>query len=233
MQDHQFNSNVHYQDLHMGRYAVADVARWTGLSAGRIRRWLGTSPSYPPHLTIVNRHEETPDNQVSFLDIVELYMISELVSKGMDFKKIRSSLREAARLRKVTHPLARQKYLLFGGRLFLPPEDEEVGIYELDAAGQLAFAEIIKSRAEDVEFDPEGIAQRLWPNGVDSGVYMDPRITAGLPIVKGTGILTGVIYEAWRLEDESTKVVAEQYELEVEQVLDAIRFEERCRRKAA
>ncbi|MEL6348953.1 MAG: hypothetical protein AAFV53_37965 [Myxococcota bacterium] len=232
MQDYNFTSyEAHLEELHVGRYAIADVSRWTGLSAGRVRRWLGTSGSYPPRLRLVKRHESTPINLASFLDVVELHMVSELVKKGMNFKKIRASLHEAAQLNEVSHPLARQKYLLHAGRLFMP--SEKSGIYELDAGGQLAITAIIKHRAEDIEFDPKGVAERFWLQGRNKGVYMDPFVTAGIPVVEGTSIMTEVLYEAWRLEDGDTKIVAEQYGIEETQVRYAIEFESGFRKQVA
>jgi uncharacterized protein (DUF433 family) len=83
-------------------------------------------------------------------------------------------------------------------------------------------------RAERVERDPHGLAQRLFPwsrqPDEPTEVEIDPRRAFGRLIIAGTGVPTEVIAERLRAGD-SVSHLAEDYRLEVRQVEAALRWE--------
>ena len=204
--------------LHQPCYSIPRVARLVHLHPARVRRWLGTSSSSP---TIV-RAGQAEQNKASFLDLVELYMVAELVRQGFRLPRLRALLQEAARHEKLDHPLARRRFLIDGDHLFL---DQNDAVLELGTGGQLALERIIRERAEKVEFDPNGLACLWWPMGRDADVVVDPTTLWGEPRIAGTRLSTHMIASAVRAEGNNFERVAAQYELPVERIRRAVEYE--------
>ena len=125
------------------------------------------------------------------------------------------------------HPLARRQLLTDGVDLFT----EEFGsLVNLSKEGQLAVRSLLEAHLRRIEHDEHGFALRLFPFSrgesleVPRVVVVDPRISFGRPVIDGTSVRTEVV--AHRLKTgESVQEIAADYEIKVEQVEEAIRYE--------
>ena len=220
--------------LHEGRYLPTDAARLVRLPAATVRRWLATSPSFDPTQAPVVRHDETPRGLVSFLDLVELHMARRLLDEGFKMRTIGRALREAARIHHVDHPLARRRFLVDADRLWLPLDGDGDGpVMELDAGGQLWFQNIVRDHARTIEFDPSGLATRLWVDGLEAGIVLDPSTGWGRPFLPSVRLHTAALYNLWCGERGNYDRVASMYEVDVDAVRRAVEFEAQRQRKAA
>ncbi len=90
----------------------------------------------------------------------------------------------------------------------------------------LAFRETLRAYSMCVERDEKGIPIRFWPRAGGKAradwVNLNPRVLFGVPAVMG--VETRVL--AWRYDaGEEPEELAEDYELSLEAVLEAIVFE--------
>jgi uncharacterized protein (DUF433 family) len=149
----------------------------------------------------------------SFLDLIELHMLAGL-RKYVPAKRLKAAILDAAERLGVDHPLARHSFLRDGGHLFL---EKEGAILHLGRAGQLAFPNIIRPRAELIAFADDGIAARWYPLGRENCVVINPSIQGGVPTIDGTRIDTRTLAESVDVEGDVNKV-ARIYEIDVNQV---------------
>lgn len=202
------------------RYTAAEAARLLGMHASTIRRWLDLSDG--GGLVVRDRSGE---KLASFLDLVEMFIAAELVNKQkLKFGALRNWLREASERVGVGHPLARQKFLVESDRLWLDLDD---ALVHLGEAGQLGLQQVVRARAESVEFDRSGIASKWWPAGHEAGVVVDPARAFGEPTLSNTRVPIEAVVDLWTAEGERNDVVAKAFGLTEKQVHDAVSFHRR------
>ena len=90
--------------------------------------------------------------------------------------------------------------------------------------GQLQFENIIRQSLKDVDFEIKKPV-RWWIEGQDKGILVDPTRSFGKPIDNITGIPTSVLYRAWKVNDESEEIVADDFFIAPEVVRRACEFE--------
>lgn len=214
-------------ELREPRYHPSEVARLVGMHPARVRRWLGTNPYATGGGIVVRAPDDTP-GLASFLDLVELELLRALSAEGFSYNQLRDLVFEAAHVLECDHPLARNQHLLEGHRIFLPLDQAKTKkILQLGTGGQMAFDEVVKERARTLDFDATGLARRWWPLGRDHQVVVDPEVRYGRPVIAGTGIGTAALSDLYRAENGNAYRVAELYEVPVETVLEAFKFETR------
>jgi uncharacterized protein (DUF433 family) len=96
-------------------------------------------------------------------------------------------------------------------------------------SGQLQWAAAVQAFIDKLEFDAEGIAERMRPLGKASPVVIDPDVTFGVPQVKG--IRTEIIAETYA-EAGSWERVADDWHLSVQDVQAALQWELTSRKAA-
>lgn len=205
---------------HAPYYPLAQAAQLVHMSPRRVRAWLGADAAARP--TVV-RTEGAPPDAASFLDLVEMWAVKDLLSQpGVSILKLRAKLAEAARIEGVDHPLAQRKFLVEGAHLFLDKGDV---IYELGRGGQVVFEKIIRSRATELEFDAAGLAKRWWPMGLGKVVVIDPEYLCGEPRIEGHRLSTRFLAQAVRAEPGGVPAVAQMYGIEEQSVRLALEYQ--------
>lgn len=208
------------------RYTVTSAARIVGISPSRARRWLATSPSYKTSLSV---RAEAAGKDASFLDLVELFIASELVQHfGANTRALRTYLHEAAHLLKSDHPLATKSFYVEKDRLYVELGEQLV---ELGTGGQQAIEEVIATVGERVEFGEDAMARALQPRENLPSVTVSVGHGWGMPTVKGTRIPTSLILKY--VDQSSVDAAARGYGLTHEQVQQAVEFELSLASKAA
>ncbi len=103
----------------------------------------------------------------------------------------------------------------------------------------LVFVQVLRDFLKRVEQRPvEGIV-RLYPfitkdRNPDSPrtVAVDPTVAFGKPVIAGTGIPTGAVYQLFNAGDE-IREIAEEYDRDPSEIEAAIRYESVRARRAA
>ena len=220
-------------------YEIAETARLTGLSAGRVRRWLrgyeyvgGRGHQAP----VVRRHHEGHSRDASFLDLIELLYVKRFLERGFSLQFLRKALDEAQHLIGADHPFARSHFYSDGREIYLELESrsprESRRLLQLLASGQWVIALVILEYAKQIQFDAEGVALCWWPLGKEQPVVLDPTISFGAPVVVSRHVKTSNVYSLYVAERRREKKVADWMQLPIEDVKAAIRFEQQRIRAA-
>lgn len=103
--------------------------------------------------------------------------------------------------------------------------DRDDQLIQADGKLQPSFREFIDPFLEQIEYGDDLLAKRFYPLKKTKTVVIDPKKQFGKPIINGMGVRTEVIYKFY-LGGESKKGICKLYDLELEQVENAIQYHE-------
>jgi len=211
-------------------YGITEAATYLGTPTTTLRYWVRGRDDYPPVI-----HLPQPQFPLlSFMNLLEAHVLSAIrknhnvtlptIRRAITYisKNIPGKGPEATR-----HPLVDLELKTDGVDLFVDYYGELINLNE---PGQLAMRAILDAYLRRIEYDASGFAARLYPfsrvHGEDDPrvVMIDPRISFGKPVVKGTGILTAVLAERFKAGEE-VGVLSEDYGIQPKKVEEAIRYE--------
>ncbi len=217
-----------------GIYTVRDASHLTGVSTGRVRRWLrgyryrSRKKAYasPP----LWRGQWEPIEHslaLGFLDLIEIRFVDAFLKAGVSWTTLREARQRAEEMFQVSHPFCTNRFMTDGREIFveLHRETGEPSLIEI-VKRQHVFAQIIKPFLKELEFaDGSGLV-RWWPLGEKRNVVLDPTRNFGRPIVDRHGVPTEVLAKAAEATG-SVLEVARWYEVPEREIEDAMEFEQR------
>lgn len=214
-------------------YTFSDVDRLLDLSTGTSKRWIDgytrRGRSYEP----IVRETHTGKEAVTWGEFVETSMLAGYRNVGLRIIKLRPIVQGLRERLSVRYPLAHLKPLVDEPTLSLVNELEDAEHLDGDlrlvyriSDGQIMLSDPVrqfKINAEYGDAEPDDqVVIRLNPLGPRRSVTIDPDRKFGQPVVRA--IPTAVLFEQYQAGDP-IEFIAETYELERGQVLDAIEFE--------
>lgn len=209
-------------------YTITEVARYLTVPPATIRYWSVGRDGYAP-LIEVPVHTPT---LLSFLNLTELHVLSTIRrTHFVKMPSIRSAIDYLVRNAKSAvdkhHPLISRDLETDGLDLFIHEYGQLINVSK---SGQIAMREIISGALKRIHRDPAGIPIKLFPytrsalKGTPTRVTIDPTISAGRPVIAGTGLTTELIAERYKA-GESILDLAKDYERTEEDIEEAIRCE--------
>jgi uncharacterized protein (DUF433 family) len=213
--------------LGKGVYSIAEAARLTRLPAARVRAWFRGRESSGPN----GKGEFQSDYPIlegeyaiSFLDLIELFIVGRLQEAGISLPLIRRSY-HALKVPLGRHPFCHRHLREIGVEFFthgLNEKDAEVVRSALTR--QRHFGKVIQPFLRQLDYDETtGMAAR-WH--IADLVTVDPAFRFGRPIVDETGITTSVLQRAFYANGEDAAFVASWFGVQEEHVEAAVRFED-------
>jgi uncharacterized protein (DUF433 family) len=217
----------------VGLYAVPEATRLTGVSGGRIRRWLrgytfrtGTG-LHKSHPVIAPALPPIDDTLIlTFLELLEIRMVDAFLNVGVKWKTIREA-RDRARSRLGEYPFSRGNLVTDGREIFEP-------LARGSARNDTAFVNVVTSQfyfrgavapyLAVLKFSAEGQAEEWWPLGKSRSVVLNPRRSFGQPIVARGGVSTNILARLYKAERSFTRV-ARWYNVSERAVRDAVEYE--------
>ena len=203
--------------LGQGLYDAAEVARLLGHDVDWVVRW-STKSSVGPAIV-----PPTFERWFSFSDLVAFRVALLVRDAHVTDRALRCGVETLRNRSGLSQPLANEETisrLATSGESFLwrlhPGEYEDIG-----QGGQGVFSNVVELYLSNIAFDEQGAPTRWQPS---DGVVIDPAIQAGAPCVAGTRIPTAIIAD--RLLDEYPEDIASDFDLSVEAILLAEKFEE-------
>ena len=214
-------------------YGFSQVDDILGLRGGTAKRWIDgyqrRGREYPP----VVREERVDNDLVTWGEFVETRLLAAYRHAGAPMLRMRPVVEGLRRRFQVRYPLATIRPYLDEDLRVVYEVQEEVHLEDSmrlvveAASGQYVLApDVRRFRRVAVFEDIEGVnlIARFRPLGASRQVVIDPVRRFGSPVVRSTP--TDVLAELVRA-GEPVEWVAEQYDLTLEQVLDALEYERR------
>lgn len=211
----------HWKDrLTVPAYRVKDAARYASTSTKTIGNWqrLGGAVS-----------RRAAGDMLSYLQLIEVGVVSAMRSVGVPLKSIRNSRDYLADKFGSQFPFAEYRFKTDGKQLLIESDLLDPNIKDklivVSESGQYAWKEILQHLLREFEYSPDsnGLVVKWLVAGVDEPIIIDPRVAFGSPHVNG--VPTWILRERWR-SGESIDDIAEDFDLDGKLVMSALRFEE-------
>ncbi len=209
-------------------YTMTEAARYLKLAPATLRSWF-VGRSYPKrsgagYFEPLIEFSDQDQRLLSFTNLVEAYVLRALrQNHAVSIKALRTALDYAQQELKISRLLMKHDLLTVAGDLFLQRYGQ---LINLSQSGQLAMRKVLETYLARVEWNME-LPSRIYPYvGIDSAkvIAIDPCISFGRPILIHKGISTSVIVD--RIDaGESVEMLAEDYDLEPDEVEMAIIYE--------
>ncbi len=205
-------------------YSYGEADHVAGATKGTTRRWIA-GYSYLRNGMRVSQPPVTPgtgnDTAASFVDLIEVVVISRLKEFGFSLKQVREIVENCQELLQVDRPLATQRFKTDGREVFVAQDDVllEVGTRKR----MTAWNDILQPFLEELDYAGDW-AERWWPLGKSSPIVVDPEYGFGLPVVAESGVRTEIVLgrvQAGDLPEE----IATDFNLTPADVFRAIQFE--------
>ena len=169
---------------------------------------------------------------ISFVELVEILVVSAFLSRGLPMRTIRKARRRAASKLETDHPFAYKRFKTDGRGIFIELAEESDTyrpLIEL-SAGQYGFPQILNRYLEQIDFDVETLmAERWWPLGRGKPIVLDPKVAFGSPVIAETRIPVSAIMDALGT-GETRKSICQWYRIGSKDVAAAIAFHRGTRR---
>ncbi|MEM8814466.1 MAG: DUF433 domain-containing protein [Pseudomonadota bacterium] len=209
-------------------YSIAEAAHYLSVPAATVRYWSTGQNSYLPLIDVPH----SQPTLLSFLNLVELHVLAAIRRKhAVPMPKVRSAIEYLkTRTRRAgdrRHPLISRQLETDGLDLFIERYGNLVNISQ---DGQIAMRDVMSAALKRIERDRHGIPVKLYPftrSRMDQApalVVIDPLLSAGRPVIAGTGLATEVIAERYKA-GESIEELARDYERREEEIEEAVRCE--------
>lgn len=214
------------------RYTVPEAAHYLRMSETTLKSWI-SGRSYPVTGgekrwdALIHRPSED-DPKLSFSNLIEAHVLLALRKQyQVRIREIRTALDYAREELGIERILLSPGLRVIPGNMFLQRLGELINV---GRGGQGAMPEILGAYLERIEWDLAGLPTRTFPltraDHMDAPkiLSIDPRIAFGRPVVERKAIKTSAIAERFSA-GESISDLAEDYDLEVFEVEEAIRYE--------
>lgn len=218
--------------LGVGIYTISEAARMTGVSPGRIRRWMrgyvwkvrGETHS-SPKLWTPELDDDEDSLALTFRDLIEVRFVDYFRSAGVSWKVLRSVSSEAAKLVGSDHPFSTQQFKTNGRSVFVEIGKTTDKTIRNVLSKQLAITTIVSpSLYRGLVFYKNDPA-RWFPLERSKRVVIDPSVAFGQPSVAPEGVPTAVLARAFKVEG-SVERVAQWYRVPKPTVKAALRYEQ-------
>lgn len=208
-----------------GIYGLPEASRLLGVSRPRAAAWFRKWHGSDQPSLFVSDYADFKHPAISFLDLVDAAASITLINKHhVSVQMVRRLHRRLSRAWKTKHPFAHEEFTDQSGRQVfctLASEDGETRLLEI-LENQYAIPQVLLPFLNRVEYNRDTkMAQVLTLMG---RVVADPRRRLGKPIVKGTGLQTAILSECYAATS-SYDAVADWYNVSIEDVEEAVRFE--------
>jgi uncharacterized protein (DUF433 family) len=210
-------------------YSVPEAARLTRVSVGKIRRWLKgynfKSGDRIHHSDAVWQGELRPvENKLalSFRDLLELRFVDAFIRAGVSWRTMRRAHAKAQRELETTHPFCSNRIFTDGRSILLRQGEQDSDQVLIDlATDQAEFSRLVEPFRKELEFSGSDII--WWPLGKQRQIVVDPRRNFGQPTVARSGVPAETLARSVKA-NASQKIVARWYEVQPDEVRDAVEF---------
>ena len=209
-------------------YTISEAAHYLTIPSATVRYWSVGQGDYGS-LIEVPKHSPT---LLSFLNLTELHVLAAIRRKHVvAMPKVRKAIQylvnNAPGETDRRHPLISRELESDGLDLFTEQYGQLINISQV---GQIAMRAIISAALRRIDRDAEGIPIKLYPftrtaiQDAPAMIVIDPALSAGRPVIAGTGLATQIIAERCKA-GESVSQLAQDYEREEAEIEEAIRCE--------
>ena len=213
-------------------YSLSDAARFSRVHPGKLRSWVfGAKHGDKMSRPLIELPPERVWGEValSFTNLIEIKMVAKCRHHGISLQQIRAAY-EAASAEFGSHPFAHQDVFVSGYDIFSRVDDvaeDGRNFTVLTKGGQRALAPAIQQYLVQVRWEDDRPIEWRPEEGRDvehdaEVVRLNPTVQFGLP--QARGIRTEILRDRFQA-NESVEFIAEDTDLKIYEVEQALRYE--------
>ncbi|MCC6837047.1 MAG: N-6 DNA methylase [Bacteroidia bacterium] len=210
--------------LNEGIYSIKDTAEITQLTDSKVRRWFNELSKEKYEGFSTQERTDIDNLRISFHGLIEMVVIGTLRDNGFGLKKILKARKDLSAKTGKVYPFAtnnvKDKLHVAGSDIVF--EFSDGSKVTLDGKGQINI-DFITLFFKDIEFNVDGIAQRLFPARGKGKIVVDPNEGGGKPAIIGKEVWVDLINNIYT-GPASIKMIQDQYNLDKDEVLAAVEF---------
>ena len=213
--------------IETGIYSVPEAAKLVGATDRKVRGWVtGYGKGEGP---LIDNQLGWVDGRLafSFVNLMEIRFIAFFEAAGVRLPNIRAIVTEAKNLMNHPHPFATSIVFRTDGKRILAKIARQNGVdlYDLKSRNYEMETVVFRSLKHNVEFNPDGEILYWRPRPQTApNVIVHPKFAFGQPVLRTSRIPTRTLRDATDAEN-SAEAVAEQFEVPIKQVREAVKFE--------
>lgn len=204
------------------RYSIEEAADYLHVPASTLRAWIRgqryrTNGRLRIFLPVIQPAD--PKNKLlSFYNLAEAHILRATRERNVPLRNVRAAIHYVrTEIPDDPHPILSVQFATFGKQVFI----EHLGsIVNATRHGQLGMREILDRYLERIERDDVGKPRQVFPI-YSSRIAINPLMSSGRPIVKGTGIMVSVLIDRANA-GETIPELAKDYGLQPVEVEEAI-----------
>jgi uncharacterized protein (DUF433 family) len=206
-------------------YSITQAAWLADVSPTTVRRWLFGYVQPGRKMRRVFDKREDDNRYLSFLEMAEIVVAARFRRRGITLERVRRARTYAADMWAVEYPFATLDMKTYGVHIVSEFQQKEPGepLLVFDAHGQLTLPGLVAESLENFDW-LDRWASRWFPMGKSVPIVVDPQMAAGRPTILDTGITVDTVMRRFTKGKQTPTFIAEDYELEEEEVLDIIRY---------
>lgn len=214
-----------------GIYGYSEAGRLIGSHRSTVYSWFRNQPGHRAVLKSDYRLSLSFTGPISFLDLIEAKVVSNLRDLGVSMSNIRRAYGVVSRELGKPHPFS-VKDIYTDGHTILFEAVRQISRGKLiDALHKQQFFPSFLSFLQRVDYDRGSLLATRWR--IADGVVIDPLRRYGKPIVDRCGFSTSILSAAYQANGRDADRVAEWYGVLPSDVSLAVEFEKTLTRKAA
>lgn len=202
--------------LTLPAYLVGEAAHYADISPQTVSAW------HKIEKKVLSKKDT--GIKLSYLQLIEVAVVAAFRKAKTPLREIRAARDYMQKQLNSKYPFAEYKFKMYGKSLFTNyVASGHSHLLKANQAGQLGWEELLGPVLKEFDYDAdEGVAIRWHVAGEHSLIVIDPRISFGAPSVSGTP--TWIIKGRFEA-GESDSAIAEDFNLDVSTVREALQFE--------
>ncbi len=206
-------------------YSIPEAAHYLNIPGSTLRSWVCGDHNMQSVIKLDDKNNYPV--ALSFLNLVEAYVLVSLTKdRKVRLQEVRKALTYVKNKFGYERPLIDQQFQTDGVYVFIEKYGQLINASE---QGQIAMKSIIEEFLSRIDRDKHGLPIKLYPityksNKAKQPIVIDPNISFGRPILKGTGIPTSILADRFKAGDSFAEL-AEDYGRTSEEIEEAIRCE--------
>lgn len=209
-------------------YSFSEAAHLAHVSPSTVRNWLlgyTTKQREVPPLFKVTLEQGA---RCSFLQFIEIVVAAQFrKAERVSFQTVRRAYENAQQEWNLEYPFAHLQLRALGGHIvrIIRQCEPRTSFQAIDQLGQWTLPGLVQETIDQLDYEYE-LAARWYPIGKHIPIVVDPRISAGVPVVLGRGVTIQVIHKRFKA-GQRIGFIAEDFELKDSVVEEVVRYAER------
>ncbi len=205
------------------RYSVNEAADYLGVSPTTLHRWIfEPADGKAPLIKLADERR----GLLSFYNLVEAYVLVSVRRRGVTMRRMRVGVEYVQNHVGGPHPLASFEFATSHKDMFVQKIEGQT--VNASRYGQPVLGDILKKYLRGIKrakLDKMPIEIRPLNRGtlVPSPVVINPYVSSGSPVIKGTGIIASTVWKRAK-GGESLPELAEDYDLKLSAIQTVVNY---------